>query len=131
MVRALKILGFYAELWSSDAGTPEGNIREFVRAQPGEDDERVSGYLRSGHVLFSAMGVVGDILGSGERILGGDSILTDGEWVWRGDLWFYVSTHHVRLPEEFLTAVRERDYTIPPVDRERLLALTDEIEKVL
>ncbi|MEU5239999.1 hypothetical protein ACH4UR_33180 [Streptomyces lydicus] len=82
-------------------------------------------YFRDGEELFSAMGTVGDVLGSNERILGGDSVFTDGEWVWRGDLWFYLSRYHVRLPDGLPTRVREQGYTLPVVDEARLISLSD------
>jgi hypothetical protein len=74
------------------------------------------------------MGVVDDVLGSGESIMGGGSLLTDGEWVWRGDLSFYVYQHHVVLPDEFRGKAESTGYTVPPVEQERLMLLTDEVQ---
>ncbi|GAB7061117.1 MULTISPECIES: hypothetical protein [Streptomyces] len=123
----MKVLGFYSELWPS---SPEAtsSIRSFVAGAPQAHESEIASYLRSGHMLFASMGVVEDVLGSGENIMGGGSMFTDGEWVWRGDLWFYVSRHHVMLPDDFRAKVQSLGYVVPSVDQERLTALTDELQ---
>ncbi|WP_432001747.1 hypothetical protein [Streptomyces sioyaensis] len=127
----MEILGHYEELWLERAGTPDGKLQDFTREKGEPDEDRIVQYLRGGEELFSAMGAVGDILGSDERILGGDSVFTDGEWIWRGDLWFYLSRYHLRLPDEFLTRVRENGYAQPVLDEARLIALSDELQEIL
>lgn len=123
----MKVLGFYSELWPSSPEATD-SIRSFVAASPQPDEREVASYLRSGHVLFASMGVVDDVLGSGENIMGGGSLLTDGDWVWRGDLWFYVSRHHVTLPDDFRAKTSSLGYVIPSVEQERLAVLTDEVQ---
>ncbi|MEU3722590.1 hypothetical protein [Streptomyces sp. NPDC031705] len=81
-----KILGLCEELWPTVAGIPNGSIRDLVRETARSDEAAILGYLDSGYEILSFMGSVKDVLGSGEKILGGDNIVTDGEWVWRGDL---------------------------------------------
>ncbi|MEU4930770.1 hypothetical protein AB0G54_30435 [Streptomyces yokosukanensis] len=123
----MKVLGFYSELCSS---SPEAtnSIRSFVADAPQPNESGIASYLRSGHTLFASMGIVDDVLGSGENIMGGGSLFTDGEWVWRGDLWFYVSRHHVALPDEFRAKVESLGFAVPSVEQERLLVLTDELQ---
>ncbi|GAA2713105.1 MULTISPECIES: hypothetical protein [Streptomyces] len=87
------------------------------------DSAELADYLRAGHVLFASMGGVEDVLGSGEFVLGGGSLLTDGEWVWRGVLWFYVERYRFPLPEAFVAQVRAAGYRVPAVDAERLRVL--------
>ncbi|MFE1770254.1 hypothetical protein [Streptomyces sp. NPDC059008] len=127
----MKILGHYQELWLERAGTPDGKLQDFTQETGEPDENRIVQYLRAGEELFSAMGTVSDVLGSDERILGGDSVLTDGEWIWRGDLWFYLSRYHVRLPDDFLSRVREHGYALPVVDEARLISLSDELHEIL
>lgn len=123
----MQILGCCSELWPS---SPEAtsSIRSFVAGVPQPNESEIASYLRSGHVLFASMGVVDDVLGSGENIMGGGSLFTDGEWVWRGDLWFYVSRYHVVLPDDFRAKVDSLGYDVPSVEQERLMALTDELQ---
>ncbi|MFF4159449.1 hypothetical protein [Streptomyces sp. NPDC001678] len=122
----MKVLGFYSELWPSSSEW-DGGIRDFVTDAPQPNEQDVAAYLRGGHTLFASMGVVDDVLGSGEGIVGGSSLFTDGEWVWRGDLWFYATTYHLRLPEEFTSKIHAAGYAVPPVAQERLMELTDEV----
>ncbi|MEV8457879.1 hypothetical protein AB0467_35380 [Streptomyces sp. NPDC052095] len=117
------IADFFQELWPSSFGTPRGSIHDFLAPGPYEDAERITEYLRSGHEIFSVMGTSEDALGSGRTILGGDSIFSDGKWIWRGDLWFHVRTHHVELPAEFLARVREHNHLVPPEDAPRVIGI--------
>ncbi|MFI6944202.1 hypothetical protein ACIBI4_33525 [Streptomyces sp. NPDC050418] len=112
----MRIAGFYQEFWSPAFGVPTGAVTEFLAASPYQDADRITAYLRSGYEMISAMGITRDLLGSGEQFAGGDSLFTDGEWLWRGDTWHYVCLHHMRLPEEFLARVRDDDYVIPAVE---------------
>lgn len=102
----MKIADFFQELWPLSFGEPIENLRDFLTSTPYEDSEKVTEYLLAEHEIYSFMGSSEDVLGSGRTILGGDSIYSDGEWLWRGDLWFYVRTYHVTLPAEFLAQVR-------------------------
>ncbi|KPI06399.1 hypothetical protein OV450_3769 [Actinobacteria bacterium OV450] len=128
---SMKILGFYQELWPEKAGTPAGSIRDFIRQYPAVDEADVARYLGTGHELIVFMGAVGDILGSDYRILGGDNIVTDGEWVWRADIDFYLTHYHLALPEEFLRKARENQYAAPDVSRDQLLKIDEEVHMIL
>ncbi|WP_329460912.1 hypothetical protein [Streptomyces sp. NBC_01431] len=123
----MKVLGFYSELWPSSPDATS-SIRSFMADAPQPNESEIASYLRGGHMLFASMGVVDDVLGSGENIMGGGSMFTDGEWVWRGDLWFYVSRHHAVLPEEFRARAESLGYVVPAVEQEHLMALTDELQ---
>ncbi|WP_340559008.1 hypothetical protein [Streptomyces sp. GSL17-111] len=127
----MKILGLYKEFWSEKAGVSERSVREDVRGAPSAEAEKVHAYLRDGYVLLATMGATQDVLGSDESILGGDSLYTDGTWVWRGDLRFYVRRYHLALPEEFLDSVRESAYVVPPVPDDRLVELTYAIQEIV
>ncbi|MEW2296767.1 hypothetical protein ABZ719_29405 [Streptomyces sp. NPDC006743] len=97
---------------------------------PQSDEEEIASHFRGGHILFASMGVVDDVLGSGASIIGGGSLLTDGEWRWRGDLWFYARWHHVVPPDEFRAKAETAGYTVPPVEQERLVVLADEVQEL-
>ncbi|WP_030302810.1 hypothetical protein [Streptomyces katrae] len=127
----MKILGFCDEFWSAKAGESKASVRDLVRESGEADESALLEYLDGGYEILSFMGSVNDVLGSDERILGGDNILTDGEWVWRGDLWFYVATYHLSLPDEFLQQVRSHRYVMPEVSREDRLAVYEEVRRIL
>jgi hypothetical protein len=50
---------------------------------------------------------------NGPTRLRASSLVTDGEWLWRQDLSHHLAMHHVVLPEEFLTRVREFADEVP------------------
>ncbi|MFF3518677.1 hypothetical protein [Streptomyces sp. NPDC002573] len=127
----MKILGFYAELWDERAGTPDGPVRDFVREAPEPDEQRILAYLKAGHEILSVMGKSDDVLGSGEQILGGDSLFTDGAWVWRGDLRFYLHGYHVALPVEFLQSIRATNYARPHLQPERVDEICDAVREII
>ncbi|WP_433293970.1 hypothetical protein ACQP2F_31920 [Actinoplanes sp. CA-030573] len=109
---------------------PALSIADHVGAEPLEDAERVTAYLDSGYLLIDMMDVERDVLDPAQEILGGSSIMTDGEWLWRQDLSYYVRRHHVALPAELLARIRERHYTMPAVEEKRLIALTEYAEQL-
>ncbi|MFD3428758.1 hypothetical protein [Nocardia fluminea] len=125
----MKIAGLFEEFWPP-AANPRGSIREFVAESGSADEARICRYLRSGDFVFAAMGMAEDVFGSGESIMGGSSVLTDGEWVWRSDLQFYVSKYHVELPHEFVDRIRSLQYSVPVVSVEDMSMLTDQIVEI-
>ncbi|MFD4135854.1 hypothetical protein [Streptomyces goshikiensis] len=127
----MKILGFHREFWAGWPGPAYGSVGDFVQESAEPDEPEIIEYLDSGYQILSFMGSVKDVLGSGERILGGDNIFTDGEWVWRGDLSFYVVTYHLSIPIDFLDQIRERKYLMPDVSRDQRLAVYNEVRGIL
>jgi hypothetical protein len=112
----LKTAGIFQELWPTTSDAPLPSIFEYVGQQPLPDAGRVVGYLESGHVLIDMIDTAKDVFSNGERIINGSSILTDGVWLWRRDLQYYVRQHNVRLPEEFLADIRSSQYEVPELD---------------
>lgn len=127
----MKIADFFQELWPPSFGEPAGSLRDSLASTPYEDSIKITEYLLAGHAIFSVMGSSEDVLGSGQTILGGDSVYSDGEWLWRGDLWFYLRTHHVALPEEFLAQIRGGDYLMPAENEPQLVELAKHVQKNL
>ncbi|MEU0728020.1 hypothetical protein [Streptomyces sp. NPDC006140] len=123
----MKIADHFHELWSPSFGIPRGSVRDFIADAAYIDEREIVQYLLSGYDLFSVMGSSEDVLGSDETITGADSIYSDGEWVWRGDLWFYVRTHHICLPHEFLERIRSFGHAMPAEDLSSLMEIAKEI----
>ncbi|AEN10147.1 MULTISPECIES: hypothetical protein [unclassified Streptomyces] len=124
----MQIAGFFQELWAPSFGKPTGSIRSFTAPPPHEDAKKITEYLLAGHEIFSVMGSSKDVLGSEKTVLGGDSIFSDNEWIWRGDLWFYVWNYHVQLPEDFLARVRRDDYLMPAENESRLVEIAKYVQ---
>lgn len=131
MMTCMKIAGFFQELWSPSFGKAAGSVRDFIAPTPHKNVKKITEYLLAGHEIFSVMGSSADTLGSGKSILGGDSILSDGEWFWRGDLWFYVWNYHVQLPGEFLARMRENGYLMPAENEPRLVEIARHVQENL
>ncbi|MFI5935189.1 hypothetical protein [Actinoplanes sp. NPDC051494] len=116
----------FAELGKIRPPTPQPSIHDNVGEEPLPDVEQVLAYLRASYQLISAISADRDVFDPSRTVMGGDSIMTDGDWMWRYDLPYYVSRHHVTLPAEFLALIRERGYVVPDVDEADLLKSTDD-----
>ncbi|MFJ3700738.1 MULTISPECIES: hypothetical protein [Streptomyces] len=127
----MQIAGFFQELWAPSFGQAAGSVQDFVMPTPYTDAKKITEYLLAGHDIFSVMGSSRDVLGSGKTVLGGDSILSDNEWIWRGDLWFYVWNHRVQLPGEFLARLRANNYEMPAENEQRLTEIARYVQSNL
>ncbi|MET7876175.1 hypothetical protein ACPXB1_12680 [Micromonospora sp. DT68] len=127
----MKTVGFFRELGPSQTEVYVESIHPHVDSKPLPDALRVEDYLRHGHGLIDVMGAEIDVLGSGRHLIGGASVLTDGEWLWRDDLRFYLATYHVRLPTDFLQTVRSNDYRVPDLRGEQLRLAGEEAIRIL
>ncbi|MFE7314143.1 hypothetical protein ACFU7T_13735 [Streptomyces sp. NPDC057555] len=83
-------------------------------------------YLTGGVEIYAVMGPEEDVI-SGERIVDGGCLFTDGEWAWHGYLTRYLSRYHIALPDEFLDRVRESEYKAPAVSVERAREIMNEL----
>jgi hypothetical protein len=120
----VRTAGMFVELSQTRHPQPPESIADHVGTEPLEDADLVTQYLENGYVLIDMMDVDRDVLDPRREILNGSSIITDGDWLWRQDLSYYVRHHHVTLPPDLLATIRQRQYTMPPVEQERLIALT-------
>ncbi|MGI5182566.1 hypothetical protein ACQEVZ_40555 [Dactylosporangium sp. CA-152071] len=57
---------------------------------------------------------------------GASSLLTDGVWVWRRDLAYYLRRYHVALPDEFRDHAARNGYLVPPMEPRRIVELQKE-----
>jgi hypothetical protein len=121
----------FVELGAVKQTVPQESIFANVGQAPLPDVDRVVGYLRAGHVLIDFMDSRDDLFDASRQIIGGPTTLTDGEWFWRDDLAHYVSRHNVRIPDEFLQAIRERQYVVPELDEATLDRCADEAVRLM
>jgi hypothetical protein len=106
------------------------SMRELVSPTPSAREPDVLSYLAQGVVcgIYNDRGLLFDVLQPGLRIdvasqqdpgLSGMVIqpglmLTDGAWVWPGELSYYVAAYHLQLPERFLRFAEEHSWKIDP-----------------
>jgi hypothetical protein len=70
------------------------------------------------------MGAQADVLDpEAPTLVSGGSLLTDGTWLWRDDLAYYVDRYHLALPADFVARVRELGYSPPEVPQSRLVEI--------
>jgi hypothetical protein len=120
----IRPVGFYTELSPGWNLAVDGSIKDAVRPSGEPDESRIVSYLVNGTGIWSEMSAGPDVLDpEGPLLTGIGSLFTDGEWIWRGDLSYYVSTYHVRLPTAFITHIRERNHTPPKVPDSRLFEI--------
>ncbi len=103
---------------------PQESIFEQVLPEGLPDLDEVVEYLKSGYELISMMDVNDDVFEPSRQFLGGSSILTDGDWLWRHDFTQYVRLHRVAVPEELLSTIRQRGYVVPALDEATLIECT-------
>lgn len=90
--------------------TPYGNgtsIDDAISKEVHPSKEIILSYLDNGVVFAASFGLIEDVI-SGE-IIGPQSMLTDGIWIWGSDLSTYVKKYNVKLPEEFVERVKRWD----------------------
>ncbi|MEU3740521.1 hypothetical protein AB0E78_26090 [Streptomyces sp. NPDC032198] len=125
----IKVAGFFEEL-SPGWGLPtSGSIREFTNPAGVPDEDRITSYLRNSTGIWSEMSAGPDVLDPDAPLLSGiGSLYTDGEWLWREDLAYYVETYHITLPGEFVSRIRSFTYNPPEIETDRLLSImTDDL----
>lgn len=70
------------------------------------------------------MGSQTDVLDpDGPTLVGNGSLHTDGTWLWREGLSYYVAKYHLALPREFVAHVRRLKYSPPQVPENRLVEI--------
>jgi hypothetical protein len=127
MTSRLRLVGFYKELGIREEVADSRSIQDVVSGEPLGDEGQVVGYLSSGVPVLDIMEGVNDVISRDFYVAAGSSILTDGVWVWRVDLPYYVGRYHLRLDEGFLSHVRDASYVVPQVSKMNLISIAREV----
>lgn len=134
-VLPVQVLAFYAELFPGDPRCAARSLKTTLRDAPMVDADRVAQYLMNGVRVVDADHGTDDVITGRIRkpasrfLLGGPTLVTDGAWVWRRDLVYYVTNYHVALDESFVARAREHDFTVPEVPDSRLAAIEAWVER--
>ncbi|MFF0591063.1 hypothetical protein ACFYWD_34415 [Streptomyces sp. NPDC003781] len=122
--RTVRAVGFFDELSPGWGFPTDGAIKDAVRSSADADEHRLVEYLRRGSGIWSEMGAQADVLDPGGPVLvGAGSLLTDGVWLWRDDLAYYVAKYHLVLPSDFVARARELGHRPPEVPASRLVEI--------
>lgn len=108
---SLKPVGIYREMYRNRAQDLPSIYAAFA-ANPITERSRIVAYMKSGTPIFDVLTDVPDLLGRHELIRGGPSLISDGQWVWRVDSWYYLATYPLDIPTAFLGHARGQGYRL-------------------
>lgn len=107
----LKKIGYYKEMPHGEANDP--SIRDIINALDQIDEiDNICSYLDDGKPIVVCCGTSQDVINPEKGIAGIPSVLTDGVWVWPGDLSYYVRNYHIGIDHDFLNHMRENNWSI-------------------
>lgn len=106
----LKRQGYFKEMPCGKKSDP--SILQFIREKGDIEEERICQYLKSGMVLVACGGVAKDIINPDNGISGVPNVMTDGIWVWPGDLAYYVKKYHLELDKAFIMTMKNNDWHV-------------------
>ncbi|MFB9661294.1 hypothetical protein ACFQS3_01090 [Glycomyces mayteni] len=121
----MNLVGFFAEL-DPNSSFSQGSIHDVVSETAQPDEGLIAEYLEHGHPLVDFTETTQDVIDGRGEIIGGSSLASDNTWIWRIDLPHYVRKYHLRLPAAFVDHVRAQGFSVPPRDREQLIARAQE-----
>ncbi|MER7185470.1 hypothetical protein ABT404_39430 [Streptomyces hyaluromycini] len=122
-VCAGRFLGEFRELGHGRTDGP--SLRDCVRREGEAYEADLVRYLRAGSLLAATTSRVHDILSSGNELIGGLHLLTDGEWFWYTDLAHYVEHYHVPLDARFVDHACDRGWRPPQLSDAELARIAD------
>lgn len=125
----LKFIEIFDE--SKSIGEQASNLKDFVNAQPLENESEILSYLEKGIILFLRPVAVFDCLGDTGKFVGGANIYTDGNWLWKGYLPYFIKNYHVSLPMDFVEHARSNNWTLPEVSKKEEKLLAEEVVDML
>jgi hypothetical protein len=117
----LRKVGFFCNS-PRDTGIPKALVNS-CGALPFTLRAPVAAYLRSGNLL--AIGGVFRDWFDPSKVIGEKQYLSDGVWVWTGDVAYYVERYGVSVPQEFLDHMASQSWVAKPLGPEALREACD------
>lgn len=120
----MNIIGF----WDNSLNPPldhltVGDAHQFIRDDPPYKEEqkaKILNYLISSEPLSSFRGETINPLNLDEKISGGYSVYTDGEWAWTAEVIHLVSNYNFELPIGLLKRMEENNFVVRKFSREEI-----------
>lgn len=106
----LKRQGYYREMPHAEETDP--SMKEYI-GKKFDYKKEICQYLQKGIVLAACGEVSRDILRSEKGIAGTPDEMTDGKYIWPGDLAYYVLNYDLQLNKEFIDYMIEHEWTVP------------------
>ncbi|MFF9147771.1 hypothetical protein ACF1BN_23240 [Streptomyces sp. NPDC014861] len=118
-----RFIGDFRELGHGRSDGP--SLHAAVRDEGDQDEQSLARYLCEGGVLAVTGTRLYDILSPERELIGGLSLLTDGQWFWYSDLAHYVERYHVALDQRFVQHARSRNWSPPELTDDELVEIGD------
>lgn len=106
----IKRQGFFKEMPHGKSDDP--SIFKYIQQEENADEEKIVNYLKQGIVLVACGGFVHDMIEPNNGIAGCPDMLTDGTWLWPGDLPYYVKKYHIILEPEFIETMKKNEWVV-------------------
>lgn len=111
----MKAIGLFKELEPhGHPGLP--SIHDALGRLDPEVKDQVVSYLQSGQGVDDTLCSSRDPLDPTKSFPGGPSLVSDGEFVWREDLQYFVERYAVALDDEFVARARGQSTSTTPLD---------------
>lgn len=106
----LKRQGFYKEMPHAEESDP--SILNFIQNEKNKEMKEICQYLKEGSVLVACGGIVQDVINPQNGGAGCPDMITDGIWIWPGNLPYYVMQYNLKLDEVFIQTMRENNWHV-------------------
>ena len=106
----LKRQGYYREMPHAEETDP--SIEEYI-GKAIDYKKEICQYLQKGIVLAACGEVSKDVLHPEKGIAGTPDDMTDGKYIWPGDLAYYVMNYDLQLDREFIDHMIEHEWAVP------------------
>ncbi len=106
----LKTVGYFKEM--PHGKETDNSIFDFINKENHDNIEKIYQYLKSGVEFVVSPEVTHDIISPEKGTSGVSSSYTDGVWLWPGDLAYYVKNYNLKLPEEFISTMKQNNWQI-------------------
>lgn len=116
----VRVVGLFRELVRGSTANLPG-ASELVGKLSEEVAGQVLRYLGEGVPIIDVMEANLDPIDGRTRLSGGPSIETNGRWVWRNDLRYFVEKYRLGLPAEFLADVASGAPKLSVAERAQLV----------
>ena len=106
----IKTQGYFKEMPHGTSTCP--SIKDYIGKEDRNMVEKICTYLSSGVAIAETPGIVNNVINPEKGVAGSPTALTDGTWVWPGDLAYYVKNYRLKLADEFIKTMQDNNWTI-------------------
>ena len=107
----LRVIGVYNEM--PYGKTSDLSIMDFIGQEDDDNILKICNYLEHGIVIIHSSEVLNDVIDYSKGIAGTATALTDGVWLWPGDLSYYVRNYKLKLSDEFIKTMVQNEWKVP------------------